>query len=29
MGILFIIFAIVLTVMLWIFFFEPKLIQIE
>lgn len=29
MGILFIIFAIVLAVMLWIFFFEPKLIQID
>jgi hypothetical protein len=29
MGILFIIFAIILSVMLWIFFFEPKLIQIE
>ncbi len=29
MGILFIIFAIVLAVMLWILFFEPKLIQID
>ena len=29
MGILFIIFAIVLAVMLWIFFFEPKLIQFD
>ena len=29
MGILFIIFAFVLVVMLWIFFFEPKLIQID
>ena len=29
MGILFIIFAFVLAVMLWIFFFEPKLIQFD
>jgi len=29
MGILFIIFAFVVAVMLWIFFFEPKLIQFD
>lgn len=29
MGLLYLIFALVLTVMMWIFFFEPKLIQID